>query len=194
MTETQSSSNQHAIRRRLQRLRVPLGFLTAILFVFGSRPTWRSLMIGLPIALCGVLIRAWASGHLRKNAELTVSGPYAHTRNPLYFGSFVMAIGCAVAGGHLWLGLLLVGFFLLVYVPVMEAEAAHMQSLFAQSYARWAASVPLFLPRLTPYASGTTRSFDPQQYLHHREYRAFFGLTIVLAFLFIKAARAAKIL
>ncbi|MDX2033138.1 MAG: methyltransferase [Blastocatellia bacterium] len=188
MTETtQSSPNQ--FRKRLQRLRVPLGFFTAILFVVGSRPTWRSLMIGLPIALGGVLIRAWASGHLHKNAELAVSGPYAHTRNPLYFGSFVMAIGCAVAGGHLWLGLLLVGFFLLVYVPVMQAEVAHMQSLFADAYSRWAASVPLFLPRLTPYASGSTRGFDPQQYLHHREYRALFGLTIVMVFLFIKAAR-----
>ncbi|MFN0085783.1 MAG: methyltransferase family protein [Blastocatellia bacterium] len=189
MTETQPGSTQHIFRKRLQRLRVPLGFITAVLFVAGSRPTWRSLMIGLPIALGGVLIRAWASGHLRKNAELAVSGPYAHTRNPLYFGSFVMAIGCAAAGGHPLLGLMLIGFFLLVYMPVMQAEVSHMESLFAESYARWAAHVPLFLPRLTPHASGTPRGFDPRQYLRHREYRALAGLTIVMAFLIIKAAK-----
>src|SRR5262249_8349192 len=86
----------------IQRLRVPIGFISAILFVIISRPTWRSLAIGAPIALAGALIRAWASGHLRKNAELAVSGPYAFTRNPLYFGSFVMAAGCPVRCGGLW--------------------------------------------------------------------------------------------
>ncbi len=189
MTETSTTTPpQRTLRQRLQRLRVPLGFLTAILFVVGSRPTWRSLAIGIPIALAGALIRAWASGHLHKNAELAVSGPYAHTRNPLYFGSFVMAVGCAIGGGRLPLGLLLLAFFLLVYLPVMQAEAAHMQTLFAEAYARWAAEVPLFLPRLQPYAAGTQRRFEMKQYLHHREYRALIGLSIVLAFLLIKAA------
>ncbi len=177
-----------SLRSRIQRIRVPLGFLSAVLFVLGSHPTMRSLLIGIPIALCGAGIRAWASGHLRKNAELAVSGPYAHTRNPLYFGSFVMAVGCAIGGGSLWLGLLLVGAFLLIYLPVMQAEAVHMQTLFADAYARWAESVPLFIPRLIPYASGQSRRFDLQQYLHHREYRAFIGLAIVIGILVFKAA------
>jgi protein-S-isoprenylcysteine O-methyltransferase Ste14 len=131
-------------RARLQRLRVPLGFVTAVLFVFMSQPSWRSLAWGAPLILLGVLIRAWASGHLRKNAELAVSGPYAHTRNPLYFGSFVLAFGCAVAGGTWWLGVWLVVFFLIVYWPVMQAEAAHMQQLFGDTYAQWATAVPFF--------------------------------------------------
>lgn len=174
-------------RAKLQRLRVPLGFVTALLFLVAARPTMRSLLIGAPLALSGALIRAWASGHLRKNAELAVSGPYAHTRNPLYFGSFVMTVGLAVAGGNLWTGLLLVGFFLLVYLPVMRAEAEHMQKLFADDYARWAAAVPLFMPRLTPYAAHQQRSFDARQYLHHREWRALLGLAVVLFILCLKA-------
>src|SRR5262249_38251811 len=145
-----------------------------------------SLTIGIPIALGGMGIRAWASGHLRKNAELTVSGPYAHTRNPLYFGSFIMAAGCAIGGANLWLGILLIVFFLLVYWPVMQAEAAHMQTLFADDYRKWAQEVPLFIPRLMPYALSESRSYDPQQYLHHREYRAFIGLGIVICFLVLK--------
>src|SRR5215470_2703532 len=111
----------------IQRLRVPVGFITAILFVFFSRPTWMTPTAGVPIALFGAGIRAWASGHLRKNAELAVCGPYAFTRNPLYLGSFVMAAGCAVCGGSLWLGLWLMVFFLAVYLPVMQAEAAQMR-------------------------------------------------------------------
>lgn len=175
-------------RATLQRLRVPIGFVTAALFTVFSRPSWQSLAVGVPIALCGALIRAWASGHLRKNAELAISGPYAHTRNPLYFGSFLMAVGCAIGGGSLWIGLWLVVFFLAIYWPVMQAEAAHMVTLFGEAYARWAESVPLFLPRLTPYQSGQQRSFDLKQYLHHREYRALIGLGIVIAVLILKAA------
>src|SRR5262245_39023923 len=97
-------------RAKLQRIRVPLGLITAILFTVAAAPTARSLTIGIPIALGGALIRAWASGHLRKNAELATGGPYAYTRNPLYFGSFLMAVGCAVCGGTWWLGLWLIGF------------------------------------------------------------------------------------
>jgi protein-S-isoprenylcysteine O-methyltransferase Ste14 len=184
---TTKQTTDSSSRAALQRFRVPLGFVTAILFVFGSRPTARSLAIGIPIALAGAAIRAWASGHLRKNAELCVSGPYAHTRNPLYFGSFVMAGGCAVCGGSLWLGALLAGCFLLVYWPVMQAEAAHMQTLFAEAYARWAANVPIFFPRLMPYATAPGRGFDPNQYLRHREYRALFGLALVIGILIVKA-------
>jgi protein-S-isoprenylcysteine O-methyltransferase Ste14 len=181
-------ANQN-IRAKLQRLRVPLGFITAILFAFASQPTWRSLSAGIPVALCGGAIRGWASGHLRKNAELATGGPYAHTRNPLYFGSFIMVVGSAVAGGSWWLGLWLIAFFLIVYWPVMQAEALHMQTLFAGDYQRWAASVPLFIPRLTPYRGGATRGFDLQQYLRHREYRALIGLAIVMSILILKAAK-----
>lgn len=186
MSEEQKKS--HDSRSLIQRLRVPLGFITAILFVVFSQPSWRSLAAGVPVALLGALFRAWASGHLRKNAELTVTGPYAFTRNPLYFGSFLMATGCAIGGGSLWVGLWLVAFFLLIYWPVMRAEAAHMRSLFAGDYAEWESSVPLFIPRATPYRNGQTRSFDLRQYLHHREYRALIGLATVIIVLSLKAA------
>src|SRR5262249_54251351 len=135
----------------IQRLRVPIGFISAILFVIISRPTWRSLAIGAPIALAGALIRAWASGHLRKNAELAVSGPYAFTRNPLYFGSFIMAAGCAVCGGSLWLGLWLMVFFLAVYLPVVQAEGGHMPELFPRRYEKMEGHCPPFYPPRTPY-------------------------------------------
>jgi len=185
----QEQVTDYSLRYLIQRLRVTIGFMTAILFVVISQPTWRSLAIGAPVALAGALIRAWASGHLRKNAELTVSGPYAFTRNPLYLGSFVMAVGGAVCGGSWGLGLLLIAFFLAVYLPVIQTEAAHMRTLFGATYENWAVNVPLFIPRLTPHKNGRTRGFDPRQYLRHREYRAAIGLAIVIAVLSLKAAR-----
>jgi protein-S-isoprenylcysteine O-methyltransferase Ste14 len=185
----QEHATDYSLLFLVQRLRVPIGFITAILFVFFSKPTWMSLAAGVPIALFGAGIRAWASGHLRKNAELAVCGPYALTRNPLYFGSFVMAAGCAVCGGSLWLSAWMMALFLAVYLPVMQAEAAHMRRLFAGDYESWATKVPLFITRMTPYRNGLTRGFDPRQYLRHREYRAAIGLVIVIGVLSLKAAR-----
>ncbi|NOT63018.1 MAG: isoprenylcysteine carboxylmethyltransferase family protein [Acidobacteria bacterium] len=173
-------------RSMIQRMRVPLGFLTAVLFVLGARPTWLSLACGAPLALLGAMIRGWASGHLRKNAELATSGPYAHTRNPLYFGSFVMVAGFAVAGGNKWVALWLVWLFLMIYRPVMRAEVAHIRQLFGAAYDEWAQHVPLFFPRLTPYRGGDVRAFDWSQYLHHREYRAFIGVLAVVGLLALK--------
>lgn len=170
----------------LQRLRVPLGFVTAILFLVFSQPSWQTIAIGAPIAFLGVAIRAWASGHLRKNAELAISGPYAYTRNPLYFGSFILAIGVVVCGGSWWLALLLLGFFLAVYLPVMQAEAAHMHELFPQDFAEYERNVPLFLPRLTPWRKGATAAFDQRLYLKYREYRASIGVAIVIGILILK--------
>ena len=169
----------------LQRLRVPLGFLTAILFVVLAQPSWRSIIIGVPIALCGAAIRSWASGHLRKNAELATNGPYAYTRNPLYLGSFILALGVVICGGNWWLGILLLGFFLAVYIPVMQAVAAHIHVLFPQDFAAYEKNVPLFLPRLTPWQTSAAR-FDQRLYLKYREYRALLGLLVVVGVLILR--------
>jgi protein-S-isoprenylcysteine O-methyltransferase Ste14 len=173
-------------------MRVPLGFMTAAVFVIFAQPSRLSLFVGFPLALCGVAMRAWASGHLKKNAELAVSGPYAYTRNPLYFGSFILALGCAIGGGVWWSGALLLCFFLAVYLPVMQAEAEHLQILFADAYPAYAQNVPLFAPRLTPWQPATQQPqpkarFDGSLYLRYREYRALIGLMVVFVILGLKA-------
>ena len=83
--------------RVIRRLRVPLGFLFAGLYLVFARPTPGSLLLGMPLALAGLIVRGWAAGHIVKNERLATSGPYAHTRNPLYFGSFLIAAGFAIA-------------------------------------------------------------------------------------------------
>jgi protein-S-isoprenylcysteine O-methyltransferase Ste14 len=180
---TQAHSNTPTWRSTLQRWRVPLGFISAILFVIASRPTWLLLLVGFPLAVAGSLVRAWASGHLRKNRELATDGPYAFTRNPLYFGSFLLVLGFSIGGGSWWLGLWLVTFFGLIYWPVIQTEAAHIEQLFGDDYRSWASRVPLFFPRFSPGSetaqSSLSRSFDLQQYLNHREYRLTIGLLFV---------------
>ncbi len=165
-------------------VRIPLGFLLGIAYVVFARPTVGSLILGGSIALIGVLVRAWASGHIMKNDRLATSGPYAHTRNPLYFGSFLIAAGFAAAA-HWSLLIAVVAFFLLIYYPTMQREVANIEGRFPEAYARYAAKVPLFSPRLSPWRGdpASTNRFDPGLYMKHGEWKA--GLTYVLAMIWL---------
>jgi protein-S-isoprenylcysteine O-methyltransferase Ste14 len=172
------------------RSRVPLGFLFAAAYLWWARPTWLSLAIGIGFVALGVIIRAMASGHIRKNAELATTGPYAYTRNPLYLGSIVIALGFIVAARNWWIGLAALVMFAFVYLPVIKAEEAYLGSAFPD-YANYASHVPRLLPRLTPYRSGTaietsTGHFSSDLYWRHREYNAALGSVLMIGALILK--------
>lgn len=176
---------------RVQRWRVPLGFICAAAFIVFARPTPISLAIGGAVSVFGLLIRAWAAGHIRKNTVLAITGPYAYTRNPLYLGSFFLGLGFTIAAGRWPLALLFASLFLGIYLPVMRVEAATLAKIFGDDFRRYAEAVPLFAPRLTRYlphgeATGETR-FDRSLYLRYREYRAALGLVIAWGVLAIRA-------
>ena len=130
-------------------------------------------------------MRAWSTGHLRKNDALAVTGPYAYTRNPLYLGSFLIGVGFTIASGRFVLGIIFAALFLGIYVPVMRVESATLAELFGERYQRYLKAVPLFLPRLAPYRDGTedTGRFDASLYKRYREYQAAMGLVIAWALL-----------
>ncbi|MBI3650930.1 MAG: isoprenylcysteine carboxylmethyltransferase family protein [Acidobacteria bacterium] len=189
-TQTETSLT---FRKLAQRIRVPVGFLLAPLLILAAQPTPRSLLIGAALSLIGLLLRAWASGYLKKNQELTTTGPYAHTRNPLYFGTFIMAAGIAISTDAWWFVALFMALYLLIYVPVMQAEAATLAKLFPHEFALYSQRVPMFVPRLAPYrdekklpAQTSERRFALSQYLKHREYQAALGLLLGYAILVAK--------
>jgi protein-S-isoprenylcysteine O-methyltransferase Ste14 len=169
----------------IQRFRVPLGFLFAAVFLIFARPEMLTLTIGGAIAVVGLLIRAWASGHIRKNQTLAVSGPYAYTRNPLYLGSFILGVGFTIASGVWWLALLFIALFLGIYLPVMRVEANELTEIFGEEYQEYARKVPLFFPRPTVYKKSST-NFDFSLYLRYREYQAALGLIFAWSILLIK--------
>lgn len=173
-------------KRLLQRFRVPLGFVFAAVFLIFARPSFLTLAIGGAIAFLGLLIRAWASGHIRKNRELAVSGPYAYTRNPLYLGSFILGLGFTIASGVWWLGILFIALFLGIYLPVMRVEAKDLVDLFGDKYKEYAENVPLFFPSFTKYKASDEK-FDKELYMRYREYRAALGMIFALVILAAKA-------
>lgn len=169
------------------RIRVPLGFLFAAAYWWFARPRWTWIVAGAVFVCCGLGIRAAAAGHIRKNRELTVSGPYAYTRNPLYLGSILIAIGFVVAARNVWIGLAAVAMFLLIYLPVIRAEEQYLRSAFP-GYTDYASQVPRFLPRLTSYRSAAQApgGYSRELYLRHREYNAFLGSALMMAALIAK--------
>lgn len=172
------------------RSRVPLGFLFAAAYFWFARPTWISLGAGFAVAALGVLIRALASGHIRKNAELATTGPYAYTRNPLYLGSIIIAIGFIIAARNIWIGIGALAMFAFIYLPVIAAEEKYLRSAFP-GYGLYADQVPRLLPRLTPYRAETaveegSAHFSSALYLRHREYNAALGAVLMLAALVLK--------
>ena len=116
-------------------------------FLCLARPQWWSLGAGSAVVLAGVWLRAISSGYVRKNEELATSGPYAYTRNPLYFGSIVIAAGFALAALRWEIGVALVILFAAIYLPVIRGEEQFLREHFP-SYADYCARVPRLLPRL----------------------------------------------
>jgi protein-S-isoprenylcysteine O-methyltransferase Ste14 len=171
-----------------RRIRVPLGFLFAVFYFWVARPTWRSMALGAIVVVPGLLIRALASGHVRKNESLATSGPYAYTRNPLYLGSLLMGLGFAVAARSWAVGGALVVMFFVIYLPVIRDEEAFLRRTFPE-FEEYARRVPRMLPRLTS-RSGTENEvgagFSLDLYLKHREYKALLGVVAMTAALIVK--------
>ena len=179
-----------------RRIRVPLGFLAAALYVFElwrQSPSTRAMAWSLLLVLPGVALRAYASGYVKKNAELTVTGPYAHTRNPLYLGSILIAAGFALALASWPVAAVLAVFFVVIYVPVIASEERFLRATFA-GFDAYCAQVPRLLPRLTPAQveqpkmalnlsdpaqAGNAGSFSLSLYLRHREYNAAIGALLL---------------
>ena len=169
---------------QVARLRVSSGFLLVIAFAWLSHPTRDSLLGGAPVSVIGLLLRAWAAGHLAKDRQLCQSGPYAWSRNPLYIGTLLVACGLVISGRSIALAVIFATVFLLIYLPVIELEEQHLRDLFPE-FEEYARCVPrlIGIPKRTVASTG---DFRPGLYVYNREYQALLGFLGGLAFLVIK--------
>ena len=157
-----------------RRIRVPLGFLFVIFYFWLARPVPESLLASLALVVPGILLRSYASGYVRKNAELATTGPYAYTRNPLYLGSILIAFGFALAARNLWIVLALALLFIVIYWPVILGEEEYLRAHFS-GYGAYSERVPRLLPRLRIERAGAGGEFSLELYRQHREYNSLLG-------------------
>jgi protein-S-isoprenylcysteine O-methyltransferase Ste14 len=143
-----------------------------------------SLLIGGLVLIPGLILRGLASGHVQKDKLLTISGPYAYSRNPLYLGSLMLAGGFAIAARSWWIVGIMVLMFAVIYVPVIAGEERYLRQAFPE-YDDYARNVPRLFPRFSPYG-GAHSAYSPARYWKHREYQASVGCAVVLAILIAK--------
>lgn len=174
----------HSWGQIARRIRVPLGFVFAAAYLWLAHPDRTMLIVGAMIALAGLGIRALASGHVRKNEQLTTTGPYAYTRNPLYLGSLVMALGFVIAARSWIIAFIALVLFFFIYVPVIRGEEQFLRAQFAE-FDEYERNVPRLLPRFTSRQS-SPGSFSWHLYWKHHEYNAAIGVASMFAALIVK--------
>ena len=165
------------LARKLYRWRVRAGAFSAVLVLILAEPELIPMAAGIFISLCGLALRAWSCGHIRKEKELTVSGPYQFTRNPLYLGNLFIGAGFAAASWSWEAAGVLALYFSIFYPIVISREKKKMQSKFPHEYSDYDKKVPLFIPRISPDSCGD-RKFSWARYHRNREIRALFGVII----------------
>ena len=184
---TAEASKKTTWQRIARRIRVPLGFVFAAFYLWLAHPSRITLLWSLILVLPGLWLRAYASGYVKKNSELAVTGPYAYTRNPLYLGSMLMSFGFAAAS-HSWTILIvLAALFFIIYLPTIRSEEEFLRGAFP-AFADYAARVPRLLPRFTPARVSQLESgaFSRALYLRHREYNALIGVAALYAALALR--------
>jgi protein-S-isoprenylcysteine O-methyltransferase Ste14 len=167
------------------RWRVAAGYLLAVLGFYFARPTYKSLIEGACIALIGLMIRAAAAGIVRKGQQLATSGIYAWTRNPLYFGSTILAAGFVVGANSWIVAAIVAGYILMFYPAVVRREDRDLRERFGAEFAAYAARVSGFFPWPTRQPTGAS-SFSWEQYVRNHEYRASFGTLIAMGLLVLR--------
>jgi protein-S-isoprenylcysteine O-methyltransferase Ste14 len=169
------------------RWRVRLGYVLAVFVLFFARPTPEFIAVGAVVGMPGLWLRAFAAGYLHKQKVLTVTGPYAYTRNPLYLGSAVLALGAGIATRSWISGAVLLIYFAVVYSVVMRREEGELLGHHGAAFREYAAAVPLFLPRLTAarLPGASAGHFSLAQYKKNHEYQAALGYLLLLAGLLI---------
>jgi protein-S-isoprenylcysteine O-methyltransferase Ste14 len=169
------------------RWRVRLGYPLAIAVLWFARPMPRSMLSGALVGLIGLWLRAYAAGYLHKQEVLTVTGPYAHTRNPLYVGSAILALGVGIATRS-WVSLsILFVYFALFYSIVMRREEKELCLRHGAAFEEYARAVPLFIPRFTSakLTGASAGLFSLAQYKKNHEWQAAVGFLLLLAVLFV---------
>ncbi len=160
------------------------GIVGVILFVYADpKSAW--FIPGALVTFAGEYLRLWAAGHLRKNKQLTTTGPYAYVKNPLYIGTLFILIGYSAMANRIVIALLGFVWFLIYYAPYKKwQENEKLVNSFGEDWKEYDKAVPDYVPRLTPYPGrGDNRwSFDvvKENSEHETAVAVFIGFGILL--------------
>lgn len=175
--------------KRLEKITSRTGVLYALIaiLVVVANPSWISCFFGLIFVAAGEALRFWAAGHIRKNDELTTSGPYAHLQSPLYLGSFIIGAGMCIMGQNPVIFVLTSVVFFLAYVPrKQEKEWGRLERMFGEEFLKYKQAVPYFFPRIEPYPDGAKHPWSFTQAIENTEHQTGIVVFVIAIFIMVR--------
>jgi protein-S-isoprenylcysteine O-methyltransferase Ste14 len=155
--------------------RIAISLFCSLVLLLLASPSWLSLMIGSLIVMAGAALRTWSSGYVKKNMELSMDGPYAHVRHPLYVGNFLLGLGFSVMANRWFLVLAFLVIFYVLYASVIHEEERILRQTFGRAYAEYSKKVPTFIPSFGRRGPQTGR-FTWELVRQHREHQTWLGI------------------
>lgn len=142
-------------------LLTPVGVYVVFSPLHWELDTWAELLVdglGWLLFALGAGWRWWATFYIggHKDMQLAQNGPYSMSRNPLYFGTLMMALSAAIfMQSFLFAAVLIVVsvFYLGITVP---NEEARLRIVFGETYENYCRRVPRFFPNPRLFQSPAT--------------------------------------
>ncbi len=164
------------------------------LFAWLGTPKGWTIAVGTPLIAVGMLIRAWAAGHLRRNQQLATSGPYAHLRDPLYLGRLFLLVGLGILANspytYALFGVAMIVFFLNYMPRKLRKESKRLEGYFGQQYVEYRTQVRSLVPRLSPYPKRSTLRWSFATFWsENREQWLLLAVAAVVAAMILKGNR-----
>ena len=168
-------------RRTVFTWLIPLALLAVSLLLHHKDGGMSAYFAGIAFVVAGEIVRFWSAGYIAKDSVIATGGPYAHVRNPLYFGSLLLAVGYGLVSGlGVWCVAVMVALFLVFHLAAIFYEETFLANKFGDPYLDYMRRVPRLLPSPWPRTTGTGR-FEWAQALKNREQTsAMFALIFVL--------------
>jgi protein-S-isoprenylcysteine O-methyltransferase Ste14 len=132
-------------------------------------PTSLNIIVSVPILAIGLFVMIWSILHFIKvkgtpvpfnpPPKLVTNGPYAHVRNPMLTGVFVLLFGLGVLFRSISLVSIFTPLFILLNVWELKAiEERELERRLGKDYVEYKKRVPMFIPRLKVRTKKALRS------------------------------------
>jgi protein-S-isoprenylcysteine O-methyltransferase Ste14 len=165
------------------RYRSTVGIACLLIVLWLATPSAFSILAGFFLIVIGMFFRGWSSGYINKDQELATEGPYAMTRNPLYFGNLVLGSGIAVSGNNLYSYLIFLVYYLFFFSFLIFLERKRLKKRFGRQYEEWAKRANLFFPKIKKI---NKVGFNISYYMKNKEYRVLYFSLLIVVFLIVK--------
>ncbi len=169
-------------KKYFERYRSFIGIVSLLATIYVAKPNAKSIAIGFFFIMLGTFFRAWSSGYINKNNELATEGPYSLTKNPLYFGNFILGIGIAIASNSLYGYIIFSVYYFIFFPALIIMENNRMKAKFGKKYEEWSKGLNTFFPSIKKI---NFSGFNISYYMKNREYKViYFSLFIVITLIF----------